>query len=751
MKKYLLALLGVAVAAGAQADRLAPEQALARLNNSGQSRRIVSAVQPRLDKTVGELYVFTTGEGFMILPATDVAPALLAYSDNGKFSEDNPGVTYWMEFYNRQLSQASKDYQGGDMTWRSPRAPIAPLIKTKWNQEAPYNELCPLYDGHAVVTGCVATAMAQQMKYYNYPLHGIGTHSYEWRKGEELSFDYENTDFQWDLMTDTYSDASTEEERHAVAELMLACGISVDMHYSPGASGAATIVMGCSLIDIFGYSPSIWMPHRDYYGYDEWESMVYADLAKGMPVLYSGSGTGGGHQFICDGYDGSGYFHFNWGWGGMSDGYFLLTALDPDSLGVGGGAGGFNSGQTIALGVRPPEAGDKRNYILYDGEEFRADRESVSAGEYISFDGRYLNYSMSSLPEGARLQVKIVNKEGGEPLYLGNNNYSGLGILYYRTDLRFEFPELHDGVYEISPVLDIDGEKTDVRVPLGYSGVVTATVVDGKATFADQTQASVTVSDVTFPDKVFYDGGFPMEFTVTNGTTLEFYNRITPYILNEDEEVVAASVYRPMDVLAGESVHVTDYRAEFRKVDGKEFGAGAYRLVFRDVDGKDISEMIPITFEELPEKNTVSASDFRIEGGNVVTNPAEVKFSFMFSCTEGYFYGNPRVTIFPYPGGYSIVSKDGDSLYLLDGQEKVTDVVMNLDDLDDGRYMAVLYTGDLQLKGPEVFEIKRSQTAVETVGADEEENLIYDLTGRRLQSILEPGVYVVNGRKIVVR
>lgn len=263
------------------------------------------------------MYVFSGEKGFVLLPNEDSAPVMLGYSDSGKFDiEGNPALKEWLDFYNKELEylkdhpEKATEVQVAHKT----RDEIAPLLKMEWNQEYPYNLLCPKVDGKETVTGCVATAMAQVMKYHNYPEHGKGTHSYYWRPGEEeLTFDYESTPFQWSLMEDIYNKDSSEESRHAVAELMLGCGVSVDMHYEPGESGAATTAMGASLIDIFGYSSSLWMPNRAYYGYDEWEDMIYADLAQCLPVLYSGAGTAGGHQFVCDGYKSDGFFHFNWG------------------------------------------------------------------------------------------------------------------------------------------------------------------------------------------------------------------------------------------------------------------------------------------------------------------------------------------------------------------------------------------------------------------------------------------------------
>ncbi|MDE6703286.1 MAG: C10 family peptidase, partial [Muribaculaceae bacterium] len=568
---------------------LTPEQALARFQTS-EPRRAASmcnqsatadAKSFKYETTVGELYVFKSDRGFIVLPANDAAPALLAYSDSDSFDvEGNPGLKYWMEFYNNEL--ANLDSIGAkpmsqEANTHISRPEIEPLITTEWNQEAPYNEMCPKVDGRETVTGCVATAMAQILKYHNYPAHGKGSHSYFWRPGEEeLSFDYENTPFQWQLMTDRYDSKSTTEERHAVAELMLACGVSVDMHYEPGGSGAATTLMGESLIDIFGYSPSLWMPNRAFYGYDEWEEMIYADLAQGLPVLYSGAGTAGGHQFICDGYGSDGFFHFNWGWGGLSNGYFLLTALNPDDLGVGGGAGGFNSSQIVTLGVRRPQADDKPVYLMYNTEAFRSEAQSVKAGEDFTGEGLYFNYSLSSMPDGARLGMKFVSAEGDATKYADGPGVGRLNPEYGRRNLQVKFPELADGTYYITPALHVDGEWSDVRMPVGYPSRITAVVKDGVAEIENQSTAKIIVSDVELPAVIYRDRDFPMPFKVNNTSEDEYYGSVTPMLFDADGKLAAKSQFRPVDVIGGESENISDYVGDFTAEKDHEFPAGDY-------------------------------------------------------------------------------------------------------------------------------------------------------------------------------
>ncbi len=770
MRHHYLSLPLLFFAVASQAASLTPQQALERLTASPSVKKIVKSGSVTsaysLQQTIGNLYVFSHGDGYVILPADDAAPALLAYSDNGQFSpQENPALVEWLGNYNREIDYLRENKNAGERAnetleaARVNRSPISPLIKTEWNQEAPYNELCPKVDGHETVTGCVATAMAQVLKFYNYPVHGKGTHSYLWRPGEEeLTFDYESTDFQWDLMTDRYDSKSTAEEKHAVAELMLGCGISVDMHYEPGGSGAATTLMGESLINIFDYSPSLWMPNRVFYGYYEWEEMIYDELAEGRPVLYSGAGTAGGHQFICDGYSTDSFFHFNWGWGGLSNGYFLLTALNPDDLGVGGGAGGFNSSQIATLGVRPAEAGDKVVYIMYNTESFEAEQKSVKVGEDFSASGLYFNYSLANLPDDSRLGMRFKSSDGSDVVFAQGPGVGGYHPDDGRRNIEVKFPDLPDGTYIITPALHADGRWTDVRMPVGYASEITATVEDGIATFADEQAAEVTIELVKEPTVIYRDREFPMPFKATNSSDSEYYGSVTPVILNAEGKEVAKSQFRPLDVMGKQEQTISDYIADFSALKDEEFPAGDYQLVFRDEAGRNVSQPIAVTVEILTAETEIKVTDFRLDEKDPIILPEEVKFSFTVECTSGLFYDNLTLYVFPGDGGYADYHHSTPRLYLIGGDKEEVTLTTDLSDLKDGYYMAYIYKGGSSVSDIIRFHIDRLASSVGQLSANtnlEPEVTIYDLNGLPCSEPLSPGIYILRHgtetHKIVVR
>lgn len=753
----LTAIAGLLCIPNAIASHLTPAEALQRVDGAnGHNIGYGKARNYRHTTTIGDLYVFESGRGFMILPDDNRAPAILAYSDEGELvPEGNPALDTWLNFYNRELQYLKRHDETAPSTIRveASKTAIAPLIKTEWNQESPYNMLCPKVNGHDVVTGCVATAMAQFMKYYDYPPKGVGTHSYYWEVGKDtLTFDYDTTPFQWDAMTDIYDSKSTETAKEAVAELMLACGISVDMHYDIGDSGAATTRMGASLINIFKYSPSLWMPHRDYYGYYEWINMIYDELAQGNPVLYSGQGTAGGHQFICDGYDGNGYFHFNWGWGGLSNGYFLLTALNPDDLGVGGGAGGFNTDQIATLGARPMQSGDKPTYIIYNSGGFVPQDSTVKVGDDLTCGGIYFNYSMETLPEGSVIGMKFTNADTGEVEYVRGSSVAGMRPDEGRYWDIVKFPNLADGTYYITPALHADDKWWEIRMPLGTPDRITATVSDGTATLGYDTDATISIEDIVVPPVVYAGHDFPLKFTGVNNSDLEYYAKVTPYMLDSDGVAVATSTYRPMDVTAGGKETVDDYVANFTATDGQTFGAGDYSLVFRDSAGKDLSTPTTVHVDTTSAATVIKITDFRLITENPVTDPSKVEFSFTVDCESGVYYSCPSVLIFPGDGGYDRASIGGDNHYITPGEKADITVTGNLDNLDDGRYMAAAFFDGRAQTDFVHFELKRINTMIDILDASASSpHTIYTLDGIPRQRPLAAGIYIIDGKITIVR
>lgn len=285
----------------ADAARLTPDQALRRVEGSSTRFRMpgngASYQLAYTESAANEprLYVFNKGErGFIIASADDELPAVLGYSDNGAFdpSDASPELKWWLSQYADEaawyLQNPNRTTSSSSMkkAERVGYSDIHELIKTKWNQQSPYNLDCPGEGDQKCVTGCVATAMAQVIKYHGYPSQGNGQHSYSLKDGTTLEFNYGATTFNYEDMLDVYSDSATEVEQKAVATLMYACGVGVDMEYTPQESAAGDIYIPYALKTYFNYDASTRLLMRDYFSTEEWEELVYSELRDGRPVLF---------------------------------------------------------------------------------------------------------------------------------------------------------------------------------------------------------------------------------------------------------------------------------------------------------------------------------------------------------------------------------------------------------------------------------------------------------------------------------
>lgn len=336
-------------------------------------------------------YVFNDGtNGFVIVSGDDNVMPILGYSDEVAFDPNNvnKSVQKWLEGYKNQIRytidnniSATEEIQeewttyinGTTQSAARAAASVNPLVATKWNQ-APYeNALCPYDNNHnqRTVTGCPATAMAQIMKYWNYPTNGTGFHSYNHSTYGTLSANFGSTTYQWSSMPNTLSSSN-----NAVSTLMYHCGVAVEMNYGVAATGGSSsyVIIAAApsaqqtcenaFKTYFGYNAStIQGLKRSNYSDNNWINLLKNELDQGRPIQYAGFGSGG-HTWVCDGYDNNNLFHMNWGWGGSQDGYFQLNALNPGGGGIGGAGYSYNNNQQALIGIQPPSGGTPQTYDL---------------------------------------------------------------------------------------------------------------------------------------------------------------------------------------------------------------------------------------------------------------------------------------------------------------------------------------------------------------------------------------------------
>lgn len=324
-------------------------------------------------ETATSYYVFDNGadKGFTIVSGDDELPEIVGYSAHGN-SENlmkTEGCAAFLKAYQKFVAAftqgdakarkilAEQRALKADGRYQQPK--ITPLLgDIAWNQLTPYNNMCPEYeDSELSVTGCIATAMAQVMMYYKYPkelkadipAYTTATNKLKVNaisKGEE---------YDWDNMLPTYTEGEyNTTQANAVAKLMFHCGAAVQMDYGDS-SGA--LLRPEDMSTYFGYDADLLQEvYRSVYTLAEWKKILDRELEAKRPIIYGGVRSyERGHQFVCDGSDGEGLYHINWGWSGDCDGYFDITLLDPDVPGTGAGtpADGYNRDCSVIIGIAP--------------------------------------------------------------------------------------------------------------------------------------------------------------------------------------------------------------------------------------------------------------------------------------------------------------------------------------------------------------------------------------------------------------
>ena len=330
-------------------------------------------------------YIFSADSGFLLVAADERVRPILGYSKTNRFDTDDmpENLRWWLEGYDAKIQTVRENAIPAtneiSEEWRNltegavingNRSTVGPLLTTEWGQcsrypEAwsTYNYYCPQTPNPATLrcpTGCVATAMAQIMNYWEHPVRGVSHHCYiphtHPEYGQQCAY-FDLEDYDWEIMPDVVNVINPIEEIMAVAKLMYHCGVAVDMDYAPGGSGAQFIPTISAFKTNFKYSEMARGESKDWYSDEQWRNLLKAELNHGRPVYYTGDyynydGTAGSHAFVCDGYDDNNQFHFNWGWRGDNNGYFVIGSLNPGAGGTGSGEGTYNDNPLAELEKR---------------------------------------------------------------------------------------------------------------------------------------------------------------------------------------------------------------------------------------------------------------------------------------------------------------------------------------------------------------------------------------------------------------
>lgn len=759
MKKFYILSLLVMMAMTMSGRQLSPQEALSRISNfatrSADAVRLGSEPIYTLNKDgFVSLYIFDKGpEGYLIVSADDCGMPLLGYSDKENFDYANisPQLKWWLDFYADEIKYASeRGIECRTFRTRADRSAISPMLSTQWDQSTPYNDDCPMDNSQRSVTGCVATAMAQAMKYFNWPEKGKGQNSYKWNN-QTLSLNFSNVSFDWSNMTDTYGTNSTVVQKSAVAELMYACGISVNMDYSSSESGASSYNIGPALYNYFDYSENIVMPARAFYGTTEWENIIYQQLENGMPVIYGGESDEGGHQFICDGYSSDGYFHFNWGWSGQSDGYYLLSALDPMSQGIGGSTSGYNYSQDIVVNMKPSGKSGTVNFpAFYCYGNFEIESSKISLGTSVKFDTDEGFYNFGVKDIAATFGVKLTDSKGNSQ-YIAGSATEAIKPMYGIQDYNVIFPsDLANGTYTVSPAYkEKDSSQwLDIPVPMSAVRSLTMVVSNGSAVFSDN-EPKIKITDFTIDSNLYVDTNFKSSFTVKNEGTEEFYGEFMFGLLDsKGNEVGETSAAVSVDLKAGQS-STLEYVSEFVSVSSTSLTTGTYTLVMFDLMTGNIFYEYPetVTLQTAPQAELTVTNFGLANGTTVVTDPTTVEFVGTVECLEGYYANQLIVAVFVNGATSTQNYGSSDFLFLNEGDSSEFSVKLSLAGAQEGdEYFAIAYTENRKpLTSQFNFTIGNPDSGVNTVVTDtDNETHFYKLNGLEVsKDNLAPGFYII--------
>ena len=443
MRRLLLSLLGVIVSiASVNAGKVTEQQALQKAQQFMKGKKLTSANTKALSRSdqpeaMDAFYIFNAENkgGFVIVSGDDRMPEVLGYANNATFDEKNaPDGLKWLLGYYRDVAKHIDDSrQITKSATRTEKPAIAPLMITEWGQDYPYNLQCPFIGSSQCITGCVATAMAQVMNYCQWPIEQTTSIKSFTSYSNKIEVpELKPTTFDWNNMNVS-----------EISKLMRYCSQSIEMDYGLNTSGAFTEMAASALMDNFGYDSGVKAVSQFDYTEEEWEDLMYNELAAKRAILFAGSNNNGldGHAFVLHGYD-SGRFYINWGWEGIDDGYFVLTRLNLEG-------NDYSYYQKAIIGIQPP--GGVQNNPLHPIVTV----EDLYGYLDDSYHWRESDGGFMELEYSIYVKSSIINQP--VQIGLGLYNENGLQKVLYSTQHTFSEGEQ----YEYHTTLSIDQDIAD--------------------------------------------------------------------------------------------------------------------------------------------------------------------------------------------------------------------------------------------------------------------------------------------------
>lgn len=500
------------------------------------------------------LYVFTpqSGQGYVIIAADDAVDPVAGYSPQAVF--DGSFMPSQLKTVLRMMGQSVAEAAGSQKkmsqakqrsetsTSNTLRQPIAPLLNdVKWGQGMPFNSMTPLIDSEHAVTGCVATALAQIMYHHRHPRQAHGNAYYKFdnffKPGKNIVLG-ENGAYQWDMMHPQYApDGSyTYEENNAVGLLLYEIGAACRMQYSLAMSSSSGANALKALHQNFDY-PEAQLVRRMNKSAQEWEDIIYNELASNRPVYLDAVAAESGHAFVCDGYDGKGYYHINWGWNGQADGFFKFSLLAPQTRGIGGGGiGAFVVDLQAIIGIAPAGSISKQqpDYIFLAKA---LTKTSDYTDAYPKFDIRGLR--LESYEETEAQFSLGIRDEKGNIINVGQPSAWSIAkeFTYNKIEVRLLPERIPQGSFTLFPIFSPKGQNIWQEIPVGryFNSAVTVSNANGR--FSSEEEKSTPKLAVEADKQYLFAGKKnTLTFTLTNLGETAYSSYVSVYFSLEQPD-----------------------------------------------------------------------------------------------------------------------------------------------------------------------------------------------------------------------
>ena len=784
MKKLIVFLTTFVLAGTMMARQLTPDEALAlalgkmNIAKSGSTRAQVASINATSVKLkytemssqdVPLLYVYDIAEGgFIIASADDRASCLLGYTDSGNFdgAKQNKSFMSWLKCCSKTLSRIGIMPEQTRSTMGSTRAlstSVEPLLgEIKWSDGLPYNMLTPMRVGYPfgddtpitlnAAVGCAATALAQVMKYYEWPVTGTGSHTNE--NDSTQTIDFSQSNYQWSKMLPTYKFGGNESEESqlAVAQLMRDIGCAVDTEYGLSESFASDDALLRGLTTYFRYDKSMRFMKRTECSSDEWDNLLRTELNEKRPVIMLANelATLNRLYFVVDGYDTNSLYHVNWCWGGFNDGYFDMNLMDPFNQGFGGYDGGYTLNQAVILGVKPDiEGTSEAKPELVMTQQVSIDPQTQQFAYLFS------NYGLGDFTGEIGIAMESPT---GEVTKVSTEKFADKPIAFFKEFYYLFTPPVAPGPeYMLYPYYsyEIDGEMK--RVPAPYIGYSTLYAFEKNGVYNWITDRDETVEIDLDEVKVMHNFvGFDPQLSITVSNSSSSHKE---YVGN-------------LYVLIN------------KMVDGEEeLVFGGYGMVFiQPGETKEIIVRCKNIADELNEKTEEGEYVYQIYsyvGGHykfmdsgsfemVITSPSDISYK-DFDINKTEFQPDEELTAsmtVVNTGGYDV--KTLAFVIFRTSDHSVVDVIelrnvgINAESIetftfsrslsyDPDEYVGGFYVNSAQLKEAPTFHFTvgdpTSLDQISSSPGNDAKAGIYDLQGHPL-SKPQRGVNIINGKKI---